>query len=116
MCGIGGYYSPDSGNLAGEETLRRMVEALKHRGPDDQGTWLDPSRRVGLAHTRLAIIDLSPAGHQPMISGSGRFALAFNGEIYNYRVLAAELTQAGFRPKGHSDTEVLLAGFEHWGV
>ena len=116
MCGIGGYYSADNGSIASAETLHRMVEALKHRGPDDQGTWLDASGRVGLAHTRLAIIDLSPAGHQPMISGSGRFALVFNGEIYNYRVLANELTQAGFRPKGHSDTEVLLAGFEYWGV
>jgi asparagine synthase (glutamine-hydrolysing) len=116
MCGIGGFYVAESSGLGSDDTLRSMVKALRHRGPDDEGTWLHPSRQIGLAHTRLAIIDLSPAGHQPMISGSGRFALAFNGEIYNYRDLAAELTKAGFTPKGHSDTEVLLAGFEHWGI
>jgi asparagine synthase (glutamine-hydrolysing) len=116
MCGIGGFYRAGNGKLAGEEILRTMVQALRHRGPDDEGIWLDTSHRIGLAHTRLAIIDLSPAGHQPMISGSGRFALAFNGEIYNYQVLARELTKAGFQPRGHSDTEVLLAGFEYWGV
>jgi asparagine synthase (glutamine-hydrolysing) len=116
MCGIGGFYVADDSSLGGADTLQTMVRVLRHRGPDDEGIWLNPSNRIGLAHTRLAIIDLSPAGHQPMISGSGRFALAFNGEIYNYRVLASELAKAGFQPRGHSDTEVLLAGFEYWGV
>ena len=116
MCGIGGFYVADDSSLGGPDTLQTMVRVLRHRGPDSEGTWLSPSGRIGLAHTRLAIIDLSPAGHQPMISGSGRFALSFNGEIYNYKALAAELAQAGFQPRGHSDTEVLLAGFEYWGV
>lgn len=116
MCGIGGFYVADHSGLGNEQTLKNLVQALRHRGPDDQGTWLHPSGRIGLAHTRLAIIDLSPAGHQPMISGSGKFALAFNGEIYNYQELAAELAKTGFTPKGHSDTEVLLAGFERWGI
>jgi asparagine synthase (glutamine-hydrolysing) len=116
MCGIGGFYLAAGSGLGSDDTLQCLVKALRHRGPDDEGTWLHPSRRIGLAHTRLAIIDLSPAGHQPMISGSGRFALSYNGEIYNYQELATELTKAGFRPKGHSDTEVLLAGFEHWGI
>ena len=116
MCGIGGFYVADDSSLGGPDTLQTMVRVLRHRGPDSEGTWLSPSGRIGLAHTRLAIIDLSPAGHQPMISGSGRFALSFNGEIYNYKSLAAELARAGFQPRGHSDTEVLLAGFEYWGV
>ena len=113
---LGKYFAGGPGSLCGPDTLRKMVAALRHRGPDDEGVWLNDDASIGLAHTRLAIIDLSPAGRQPMISASGRFALSFNGEIYNYRDLAAELAKDGFTPRGHSDTEVFLAGCERWGI
>jgi len=116
MCGIAGFYAADQRAFGGADTLWSLAWALRHRGPDDQGIWLNEMGNIGLAHTRLAIIDLSSAGHQPMVSASGRFVLAFNGEIYNYRVLSDELLNCGFRPHGHSDSEVLLAGFERWGV
>jgi asparagine synthase (glutamine-hydrolysing) len=91
---------------------------LRHRGPDDAGVWVDAPAGLALAHRRLAIVDLSAAGHQPMASASGRWVIAFNGEIYNHMALRAELAAAGAAPawRGHSDTETLLAGFEHWGV
>ena len=93
-----------------------MLAALAHRGPDDEGMWIDPERRVVLGHRRLAIIDRSAAGHQPMVSPDGRWVLAFNGEIYNYAELAAELTAGGhWQFSGSSDTEVLLAAWATWG-
>lgn len=92
-----------------------MADALRHRGPDDAGVWVDGEAGIGLAHRRLSIIDLSPAGHQPMVSAGGRYVVAFNGEIYNHLNLRRELEiNADWR--GHSDTETLLAGFEAWGV
>ncbi len=99
-----------------ERTLDDMRDRLAHRGPDDSGTWSDASSGVGLAHTRLSILDLSAAGHQPMESHSSRFCVTFNGEIYNYRALNAELQSLGFTPRGSSDTEVFLAAFDQWGV
>lgn len=94
-----------------------MTDALSHRGPDDRGTWFDEQAGIGLGHRRLAILDLSPRGHQPMLSRSGRFVLVFNGEIYNHRELRARLTGSPSGPDwlGDSDTETLLAGFESWG-
>ncbi|MGE5639489.1 MAG: asparagine synthase (glutamine-hydrolyzing) [Clostridia bacterium] len=116
MCGIAGLWS--QAPAPGREELERMAGALRHRGPDDQGVWLDAGAGVGLAHRRLSIVDLSPAGHQPMHSASGRYALVFNGEIYNYEAMRRDVEAAtGPRPwAGHCDTEVLLAGFEAWGI
>jgi len=92
-----------------------MAEAIKHRGPDDSGAWVDECCGVALGHRRLSIIDLSPLGHQPMTSESGRFVVSYNGEIYNYSNLRAELGDRGARFRGQSDTEVLLAAVERWG-
>jgi len=93
-----------------------MGAALTHRGPDAQDQWQNSQLNVGLVHRRLAIQDLSPAGAQPMVSASGRFVIAFNGEIYNFRSLRKQLEASGCAFSGHSDTEVMLAGFEVWGV
>ena len=118
MCGIAGAWSPrkDSGREALEALGRRMGQAIAHRGPDDSGTWTDPAAGVVLAHRRLSILDLSPEGHQPMVSADGRWVLAFNGEIYNHHPLRQALAALGHRFNGHSDTEVLLAAIAQWGV
>jgi asparagine synthase (glutamine-hydrolysing) len=89
---------------------------MLHRGPDDAGVWSDAEAGVALGHRRLSIIDLSPLGHQPMLSACGRFVLSYNGEIYNFPALRSELEQAGDFFRGHSDTEVLLAAFARWGI
>lgn len=115
MCGLTGVMG---GSGLDESVLRRMIGAIRHRGPDDSGVWIDREVGVGLGHARLSILDLSEAGHQPMISHSGRFAIAFNGEIYNHEAIRAELVRTGGAPawRGHSDTETLLAGFDRWGI
>jgi asparagine synthase (glutamine-hydrolysing) len=92
-----------------------MGDALSHRGPDGAGTWVDPKVAVALGHRRLAIIDLSREGHQPMLSATGRYVVTYNGEIYNFRSIGRELADLGWRFRGHSDTEVLLAAVEQWG-
>ncbi|MBP7149334.1 MAG: asparagine synthase (glutamine-hydrolyzing) [Acidobacteria bacterium] len=131
MCGIAGLIAPPGGAVA-PRALAAMAAALAHRGPDDEGYagWdgqgptarpggtADVARgsRVGLAHRRLAILDLSDAGHQPMITADGRFALLFNGEIYNFRELRQELEQDGERFASRCDTEVLLAALARWGT
>lgn len=94
--------------------LERMGKAIVHRGPDDNGIWLDADAGIGLSHRRLSVLDLSPAGHQPMVSPSGRYVIAFNGEIYNHLDLRRQMDSQVWR--GHSDTETLLAGFECWGI
>ena len=120
MCGFAGFLGGDGWHDGGacHATLARMTDAMHARGPDDAGYWLDPEARVALGHRRLAIVDLSPAGHQPMPSASGRWMIAFNGEIYNHLDLRQELHASGLAPawRGHSDTETLLAGFDAWGV
>ena len=121
MCGIAGYLALNNArNRADMSALAgAMADTLAHRGPDDRGTWADPETGIALGHRRLSIIDLSPAGHQPMTSASGRFVIVYNGEIYNYRDLLHELTELDggkLHLRGHSDTEVMLAAFEHWGV
>lgn len=95
-----------------------MRDKLEHRGPDDRGEWLSEDRRVALLHRRLSIVDLSPLGHQPMAAVSGRYVLAYNGEIYDHLAIRAELEAAGAAPawRGHSDTETLLAAIDAWGV
>ena len=120
MCGITGFVLARA-SMNGDglrATAGAMAQAVRHRGPDDAGAWADAQAGVALGHVRLAIQDLSPAGHQPMVSASGRFVIAFNGEIYNHLDLRAELEAAGAAPawRGHSDTETLLAGVAHWGV
>lgn len=114
MCGISGYLG--SSNKDREELLSRLNEALRHRGPDDGGVWFSPNKSVGLAHRRLAIIDMSPHGKQPMHSASGRFVTVFNGEIYNFQELRHELIGLGHKFVGSSDTEVMLAAFDQWGI
>ena len=113
MCGITGFISNNSGDL--NIVCERMVQSLNHRGPDDHGVWSDRKNGIVLGHARLSIIDLSPEGHQPMSSNSGRYVIAFNGEIYNFQSLRKELVQVGISFRGHSDTEVLLAAIECWG-
>lgn len=115
MCGIVGFIDIRRGKSDGDlqSIVKRMSDTLSHRGPDDGGVWTVAQAGVALAQRRLSIIDLSPEGHQPMHSAGGRYTIIFNGEIYNYQKLRAELS-GPFR--GHSDTEVLLAAFMAWGV
>ena len=109
MCGIAGIFSyADSAPSVNREELLRIRETMIKRGPDGAGLWISPDRRVGLAHRRLAIIDLSDAGAQPMATADGRLQITFNGEIYNYRELRRELEAKGFVFRTNSDTEVLL--------
>ncbi|MBC3419416.1 asparagine synthase (glutamine-hydrolyzing) [Pseudomonas sp. RW3S2] len=116
MCGFAGLITPSTGNLV--ERVEHMLAPLFHRGPDDQGTWTDASTGLALGHRRLAIVDLSAHGHQPMHSVSGRYVIIFNGEIYNFADLRKDIESAGSHVdwRGHSDTEVLLAAFELWGI
>src|SRR5690348_6004452 len=115
MCGIAGFWS-SNGLAEPAASVRAMIGTLHHRGPDDEGTWIDSEVGVALGHRRLSILDLTQEGHQPMTSASGRFVTVFNGEIYNFLELREELSAAGAAFRGHSDTEVMLAAFERWGV
>jgi len=119
MCGIAGFVGGDwSSRDRVAATLAEMNRCILHRGPDRSDTWIDVESRVGFAHNRLAIIDLSAAGNQPMESDSGRYVIAYNGEIYNHQDVRDELAAAGVAPRwnGHSDTETLLAAIDCWGV
>jgi asparagine synthase (glutamine-hydrolysing) len=113
MCGITGYISPDAVAAGGIEA---MTDSLAHRGPDGRGVWLDPRGGAALGHRRLAILELSPLGRQPMASACGRYVICYNGEVYNYRALRAELEPLGHAFRGGSDTEVILAAMAQWGV
>jgi asparagine synthase (glutamine-hydrolysing) len=115
MCGLVGVIPAGAGAAVDAATLRSMLEPLARRGPDAEGVWIDAELGVGFGHRRLSVLDLSPDGAQPMLTPSGRFAITFNGEIYNYRDLARELTALGWVFRGRSDTEVLVAAVEHWG-
>jgi len=116
MCGVAGVLITDRTGRVDDLPARldRMVETLRHRGPDDRGTWITPC--VALGHRRLSIIDLSEAGHQPMTVDDGRVWVAFNGEIYNFQILRAELERQGVAFRSQSDTEVILQGWLRWGT
>lgn len=112
MCGIAGYVN-FRGNPASSVVLKRMTDAIIHRGPDGEGQWVEGA--VAIGHRRLAIIDLSPAGHQPMISADHRYVLSYNGEIYNFQELRLELEAEGYWFRSRTDSEVVLYAFAKWG-
>jgi asparagine synthase (glutamine-hydrolysing) len=116
MCGIAGFVTqrapaPDVAHL------ERMRDVMRHRGPDDAGVWIDRTERsvAGLAHRRLSIIDLSPAGHQPMANEDESIWLTYNGEIYNHQEVRQELLSRGHRYRSHTDSETILHAYEEWG-
>lgn len=118
MCGLvgfwdwQGYFSAEQGL----QTVQKMADAIQHRGPDAHGVWAEERSGLFLAHRRLSIIDLSETGHQPMLSNSGKFAIVYNGEVFNFVEIREQLKLAGVKFKGNSDTEVILEACEHWGV
>ncbi len=115
MCGIAGFVSSAPASAAAELEARlwRMIAPLRHRGPDDEGVWTDGI--AGLAHARLSIIDVSPAGHQPMASADGSVWITYNGEIYNFAEIRRDLSALGYRFRSHTDTEVVVNGWHAWG-
>ncbi len=118
MCGIAGFYDPTGLEAASARAYARaMSGAIVHRGPDGSGEWVDAENGIALGHRRLAVIDLTEAGAQPMTSGSGRWVVSYNGEIYNFQALRSELSKSDPTPdwRGHSDTEVVLAAIDRWG-
>jgi asparagine synthase (glutamine-hydrolysing) len=118
MCGIAGFFDPSQQLSPSELTAcaTRMTDAIIHRGPDDSGAWVDAEIGIAFGHRRLSIVDLSPLGHQPMHSADQRYAIVFNGEIYNFPQLRQELENLGNQFRGHSDTEVMLAAIRQWGI
>jgi len=117
MCGFAGILtSAGCGHDELADAARRMIAPIVHRGPDDSGIWADQDAGIAFGFRRLAILDLSPLGHQPMWSPSRRFVATFNGEVYNFAELRRDLERRGFRFRGRSDTEVVLAAFEQWGI
>lgn len=117
MCGITGFLNP---SVAGDPELGprvcRMAEQIVHRGPDDSGAWVDSEAGLAVGFRRLAILDLTMEGHQPMLSACRRYAMVFNGEVYNFKAIRQELEPRGYRFRGHSDTEVMLAAISEWGI
>lgn len=115
MCGITGFWQHNE-TIDLEQTIQGMSNTLLHRGPDDGGIWTDENVSIALGQRRLAIVDLSPEGHQPMLSANGRYVMVFNGEIYNFQEIRKDLDSLGHKFRGHSDTEVMLASFCQWGI
>src|SRR5690242_7218025 len=115
MCGISGWFLKRQAS-GDESQLIAMADAIAHRGPDDRGYFHDAAGRVAFAHNRLSIIDLSSAGHQPMVNDDGSVVLSYNGELYNFRELRAELEKLGHRFRSQSDSEVVLRSFIEWGI
>lgn len=116
MCGLSGFLFPGGNGPEAESILRKMTHSLEHRGPDDSGIWCDHDAGINLGHTRLAILDVSPLGHQPMISTGGRFVITYNGEIYNHQEIRGKLAASGATFRGNSDTETLVESIAAWGV
>jgi len=118
MCGIAGFIDTRAGSREEElqATAWAMANTLRHRGPDDGGVWVDAACGMALGHRRLSIIDLSPLGHQPMVSACGRYVVVYNGEIYNFQSLRSELESGGYVFRSTSDTEVMLAAISAWGL
>ena len=117
MCGISGFLLRTAGSEKNlQNIVKAMTEQLHHRGPDGSGVWTHEPTGIALGHRRLAILDLTEAGAQPMTSSCGRFTLTYNGEVYNFRELGQELKSLGYRFRGHSDTEVVLTAIMHWGI
>ena len=116
MCGIAGVLNLTNSRGQLERDAIAMADSLAYRGPDDHGIWADADAGIALTHRRLSIVDLSPAGHQPMVSADGRFVITYNGEIYNFQELRPELEARGVKFRGHSDTEVMLEAFAAYGV
>src|ERR1700730_1818983 len=113
MCGVTGIFNLN-GDPVAAVTLRAMTEALVHRGPEGEGSFCDGS--IGLGHRRLAVIDRSPAADQPMVTPDRRYVLSYNGEVYNFQELRAELEALGARFRSRGDTEVVLHSLAHWGA
>ncbi len=117
MCGWTGFWDGTrKSNTELHAQIKHMSDTLAHRGPDDEGYWVDAERGLALGFRRLAIVDLSAEGRQPMHSESGRYVIVFNGEVYNFGALRQQLELLGHRFRGHSDTEVMLAAIEQWGL
>jgi asparagine synthase (glutamine-hydrolysing) len=117
MCGIAGMFQPGGlGEEGAASTLEAMIGRISYRGPDDRGCWVDAEAGIALGHCRLSIVDLSSHGHQPMQSACGRYVVSYNGEVYNFQELRAELTHRGHVFRGRSDTEVLVAAVAEWGL
>ena len=112
MCGIVGQLNFDSEPVC-SKILHKMTDVISHRGPDGKGVWID--KNVGFGHCRLSIIDLSTAANQPMLSGDGRYALTYNGEIYNFKEIRNQLKDCGYQFFSESDTEVVLNALIEWG-
>src|ERR1700759_2039598 len=112
MCGIAGALNHKEESVS-TDVLRKMTDAIRHRGPDGEGHFID--RNLGLGHRRLAIIDLSELGKQPMVTEDGRYALSYNGEVYNFREIRQELIELGYKFKSQTDSEVVLKALAEWG-
>src|SRR5687768_2070390 len=115
MCGFVGFVQRTRTSSNPDSLLEDMTESLAHRGPDDKGKYVDQDVGVFMGFRRLSILDLSAAGHQPMVSSSGRFVLTFNGEVYNFADLRSDLQKKGVHFRSQSDTEVVLEAIEAWG-
>src|ERR1039458_4386434 len=118
MCGIAGFIAGRAQGAARsiDDLAASMSETVRHRGPDDDGVWIDAEAGVALVHRRLFIVDLSPAGDQPMVSADGRYVIIYNGEVYSHEEIRPSLTARGVSFRGHSDTEVMLESFAAFGV